>query len=259
MMVNRKYIAAAALGTVGLGLVAWGVSGGSVAKSRRRRGRLRGAPRPTSTKTLRGAIVCPAELGKVAASTASLKKGDFAAVRVTDHAGTFSELIWGTVVGSSRIPNRTRVRLVPAIGDSAVIAPRVELHGFDIGRTLDIDRDCFWEVLHANPHGMALCGTWGAQVAGHLPEGGTTAVVGQDVQLYLAPVKKGTVLRRGSGWNIENPVWAQIVHVSQSGSILRVQLLESPPVPGPRLKLRVSSRLDITRDCIFGVRAGGSA
>lgn len=264
MMVSRKYLAAAALGTLGLGLVTWGFMGGAGAtKRRRRRGPARGAPRPISPTTLKGMVVCPAEVSVVPASTAKLKVGDFVAVRVSDHAGTFSELVWGGVIGPSRIPNQTRIRIVPAIGDSSVIAPKVELHGFDIGRTLDIDRDCIWEVLHTNPHGMALCSSWGEQVAGRPPGGGfpgaaAGATVGQEVQIFLAPVKKGTVLRRGPGWNIENPVWAQIIYESPSRSIVRVQLLESPPVEVPGLELRKTSRLDITRDCIFGVQAGGS-
>lgn len=268
MVMSVKSKAALAV-TAGVVIAAWGLAGGpggsaSASRSGRRR-RRRGAPKPRrGSKTLRGSVVCPAELDMMPPSAAGLRRGDFVAVRVSNLDGSFTELVWGMIDGGSKLPGYTTVRLVPAIGDTEVIAPDDSRHGFAIGDRIEVGKDCLWEVLHTNPHGMALCGTWGEQVAGRPPGGGAPgaaagATVGMDVLLYLAPVAKGTSLQRGAGWNVENPAWGQIISESPSRNILRVQLLESPPDPGPELKLRAGSRLDITRDCIFGVRPGGSA
>lgn len=251
---------------IGLGLVVWGFSGaplpGSSSGSSLRRRRRRRLGKRKSPRTLKGSIVCPAEVGKVPAPSGNIKRGDFVAVRASNHAGTFSELVWGLVEGGSKLPGHTVVRLVPAIGDDEVIPPSDHEHGFAIGDRLELHRDCLWEVLRANPHGMALCGTWGEQVAGRPPGGGAPgaaagATVGMDVLVFVAPVVEGTSLKRGPGWNVENPVWAQIIRESPSRNILRIQLLESPPDPPSGLKLAKGSRLDITRDCIFDTRPGG--
>ena len=65
------------------------------------------------------------------------------------------------------------------------------------------------------------------------------------------------MLSPGPGWDVPNPVWARVIDVSATQSVLQVVLLEEPTAL-PGMTLQYGDRLDIGRDCIFEVRSGGS-
>jgi hypothetical protein len=82
-------------------------------------------------------------------------------------------------------------------------------------------------------------------------------VAGEEVLIFIAPVKEGTAMTPAPGWDVPDPVWARITSVSGSKSILTVMLLKDPIERGGVL-LRNGDSIDISRDCIFEVRPGGS-
>ena len=211
-------------------------------------------------------MVCPAELGKLPAPTKSLKPGDFVAIRLADHAGGFTEVVWATVQSiirkrKSKLPGAVasaiRIRVTGTVGTSSVATPASEMHGFDIGTKMAIDRNCVWEVFHTSKRGMALCGLYGRKVSGQgTPAAAGAAVAGDEVLIYLAPVKDGTILVPGPGWDVPNPVWARIVRVSATQSVLRVKILDTPGAM-PGMTLERGNVLDVSRDCIYEVRGAG--
>ena len=261
-MSKRK--AAIALGVAGLGLVVYGATRRVPVPRGRRVARRRKLPAPT---TKQGAVVCPAALGRVPASTVGAKPGDFVALRLADHAGTFTEIVWAIILTihgkGAKLPwgassTAMQVRLTGTIGTTSVAVPQTARHGFDIGDTLVLEDNCAWEVFHGNSKGMALCGLFGRKVSDTgTPAAAGALVAGEEVLIYLAPVKKGSVLTPGPGWDVPNPVWARVVRVSQTKSVLQVRLLDVP-APMPGMTLKKGTRIDINRDCVYGVRPGGA-
>ncbi len=209
----------------------------------------------------KGAIVCPMDAGRIPASTHSVRPGDLVAIEIADHARTFIESVWGIVEGIrdrgvKTGPDGMLVRLTGKVGRTSVKAPRTEMHGYDLGQRVLVGADCAWDVFHTSPSGMALCGLYGEQVA-ETTSVGATAAPGDEVRIFLAPVKHGTVLEPGPGWNIPNAVWARVVGQSRSKNILRVRLLEEP-IHSRGVELNEGDAIDIGRDCIFGLRPATS-
>lgn len=262
-------LGAASLGLVVLGLRRGGSSAGPKASAKWTRKVPGGGSTPTPSKTSKGSVVCPAELGHLPASTVNAHPGDFVLLRLASAAGTFSEVVWAVIEsirneGASKLPPGTdkssamRVRLVGTIGSSSVATPNTAKHGFDVGASILLDVGCAWEVFRTSSKGMALCGLFGQEVSGKgTPATAGAVVAGEEVLIYLAPVKEGAILVPGPGWDVANPVWARIVRVSSSGSILRVAILE-PPAIVAGMTLVAGDELDISRDCVFGVRAMGA-
>ncbi len=260
-----KKVVAIALGVAGLGLVTYGFA--RARKPAKRRRLPKKVPPPTTKK---GAVICPAELGFVPASTTTAEPGDFVALRLADHKGTFTEVVWAMILSihgkgddPSKLPGGSasttmQVRLTGTVGTTSVHVPDTPRHGFDIGTKLVLEESCAWEVFHVNQKGMALCGLFGRQVAeGAIATGVDVLVAGEEVRVFLAPIKAGSMMIPGPGWDVANPVWTRIVDVSPTKNVLRVMLLEEP-APMPGMTLEEGNRLDINRDCVFDTRPGGS-
>lgn len=266
---DRRSTTAIALGVAGFGLLALGT----------RRTRKRPSARfdaLTGTRkrrklqppvTSRGSVVCPLEVGHIPVSLSGAVPGDFVAIRLADNAGTFTEVVWGIIEAihgkGSKIPGGASsssmvVRLTGSIGSASVTTPNSAMHGFDIGSTLLLEDNCAWEHFRSSAKGMALCGLYGQDVSGtSTPASAAGVVSGEEVLLFLAPVKDGTVMSPGPGWDVPDPVWARITDVSSSKSVLRVMLLDDP-IEREGVSLRKGDSIDISRDCIFDVRPGGS-
>jgi len=254
-------------GTAGVGLLLYGLRGHRSKPSRRFQATL-GSKLPPPAN-VRGAVVCPLELKHIPADLSGARPGDFVALRVADHAGTFTELIWGIIESihgtgaAAKLPGGSAstamtVKLTGSVGSMSVSAPNTAMHGFDLGSRLLLENTCAWEHFRTTAKGMALCGLFGQEVAGKAaPAAASTVGPGEDVLLYVAPVKPGTSLTPGPGWDVPNAVWARITRVSTSGSVLTVALLEDPQ-SAPGLMLAQGDTLDISRDCVFDVRPGGS-
>lgn len=267
---DRRTTIALALGTVSLGLLVYGTRRAHGRPSPRLSLTITTSPKVPPPSTVRGAVVCPGEIGVVPARLGLARPGDFVALRLANHSGTFTEIVWAvieTIHGkgspAAKLPSSAPastamvVRLTGTIGSTIVSTPDAKMHGFSIGVRLVLETNCAWELFRSSSKGMALCGLYGQQVAGHpAPASAADAVAGQEVLVYLAPVEAGAAMTPGPGWDVPNPVWARIVHVSATKSVLRVLLLEQP-APMPSMTLGSGDRIDISRDCIFDVRPGG--
>ena len=265
---DRRTTTALVLGTASLGLLVYGTR-----RARRRPSRrfaVPAIPKVAPPSTVRGAVVCPLELRQIPANLSDAQPGDFVAIRLADHAGTFTEVVWAVVEsihgkgkGASKLPGGSKstamgVRITGTIGPMTVATPNAAMHGFDVGSKFLLENNCAWELLHTTSRGMALCGVFGRDVSGKgTPAAAGAVVAGEEVLIYLAPVKSGTVLSPGPGWDVPNPVWARIIRVSRTKTVLRVRILEEPAAM-PAMTLATGDRLDISRDCIFDVRPGGS-
>ena len=101
---SKRKATAIAIGVAGLGLAVYGATRrtrralgpGQLARAHGL-GR-RGGPKVPVPTTKQGAVVCPAEFGHVPASTGAAKPGDFVALRLADHAGTFTEIVWAIIL-----------------------------------------------------------------------------------------------------------------------------------------------------------------
>ncbi len=259
MAMERKTVAVLSLGAAGA-LVWLGIR------------QSRGAPRvpyvpgstppppgvPGSTKAELGDVVCPAEVSFIPASMHGARRGDFVTIRLSSKDGKFGELVWAVLSENPNPKGKPRpnvlVRLTGALGGLAVSFPKASLHGFDVGMKLLVSRECAWDVFRTSKKGMALCGQFGVHIAGHgTPAAVGSVVAGEDVRIFVGPVKLGTKLQPGSGWDTANPTWAKVVHVSPAKNVMRVQLLEQPSHPD--VNMLIGDRLDITRDCVFDTRA----
>jgi hypothetical protein len=239
-----------------MGLAVFGLAVAAYRPKRKKK-----ATRRVPSSNERGAIICPSSAGRLPASTGSVRPGDLVALEVADHARTYMESVWAIVEGirdrgAKTGPDGMLVRITGKVGRTSVRAPRTEMHGYDLGQRVMLGTDCAWDVFHVTPKGMALCGLYGDQ-ASESESVGASASPGDEAKLFLAPVKHGTVLEPGPGWNIPNPVWARVIAQSRSKNVLRVKLLQEP-VHSRGVDLRKGDTIDIGRDCIYGLRPATS-
>lgn len=217
----------------GIGVIVWGTSG-----SRRRPRRRRH-------------VVCPAS---PSADTSGLLVGDFVALTLRSADRKHKLTTWATVtslVGNGR--GTVRVRLTGEFGNAGVRMLPVEL-GYRLGEVLDVGRSCILEVYHPAKNGTVLCGQWLVDGAGKHAIATPGLVAGDEVQIWLAPSDPTNRQQPGPGFDVKDPVWAEVIRVSNAGHVVRVRVIDEPGNTAGHKAVR-GDVFDVTRECITDRRA----
>ena len=208
--------------------------------------------------------LCPDSIGRTAPHRPDdLHPGDFVALTFASGDEKVKAATWAVVLSLPDDPTDTRmwVRIVGAVSPTgATKLPKAV--GQKLGDTLVVPWSCVWDFFRSKGgKGLALCGSFGEEISGKKP-----ALVeptpAMDVQLWLAVADPKNPQLPGPGWNIPDPVWARVLSVSQSGSVVRVRIIDDPFVPegfsAPPHGILRGDELDVTRDCIFDFREAQS-
>lgn len=194
-----------------------------------------------------GHPLCPGDAGSYPADLTGLKVGDFVVVTLANTTNTLRESTWARVLGTreGRVTVELVGEMVPGVDTGFEAVPRslkTEWHGFHVGQKLFMRSNCIWDVLHRNPQpGAILCGMQGRYAFGHPPLAERHLAPGFRVRIALAPPQG----------RVSEPIWAEVLSVSPTGSVITARLLEQPQIPQHGFAL--GDVVQFARDCVFEV------
>lgn len=213
---------------------------------------IRRARPAVETEVPHGHIVCPADIGRIPASTAGLDKGDFVVLRVASADDSFAEMTWAMVLTLSPDGTRLQVRLAGEQTETGLKPLDTAKHRFRIGQTMLVDAACIFDVYRpASFSGQVLCGP----ALAALDES-------EDPDLRPAPealgIGRGNRARivvasteaQGTAWH--EVLWTTITSTSPTGQVLTGVVDEDPKL-ATQHGLRRGSTLHFNRDCVVEV------
>lgn len=197
-----------------------------------------------------GRVVCPDEHGATPASVAGLSKGDYVVVKLA--RGTVQEITWGRVLSWSRADRmELKIQLVGEIGKDGDGRKPLADHGFALDQQLVIAAHCVWDVL-VRPKTRLVCGAELSQIPGPLP--GTQRYKTWDTQALLVG-EEVRLVAAGEGLAWHEAFWARVTAISQTQQIVHAFVLETSR---PENGLKTGDEIQFARDCVVGIRPGGT-
>lgn len=224
---------------VGVGIIVIGLVATKVAA----RGRRPAPPRRIAT-------LVPAA---APADTSSLAAGDYVAITLREPPGPSSAGIeittWAQVVAIDD-DGTIFARLVGEF-TSAGVRPLPKSFGIRLGDQLAILGAHVLEVYRPARTGVVLCGNWLREAAKHDPVA-VAVVPGDTITIWLAPALAQNRQLPGPGWDVPDPVAAEVVSVSTAGHVLRVRVTGTPTLTAVH-GIVAGDEFDITRECVAGI------
>lgn len=199
----------------------------------------------------RDPILCPAAVGRDAAPTASVKRGDFVVIQLQSPDGSYHESTWATVIGKTA--EELAVVITGEQLPEGVRPLATDKHGIRLGHRMLLKRDCVWEVFRpVKVGGQILCGPQVAELAKFLEDEDLGVVAGGLIieQGDRARIIVGSKESFGNAWNEE--LWTRVVTISPTGQVITARVDDDPELT-KRHGLTRGSIVRYNRDCVIGV------
>ena len=171
-------------------------------------------------------------------------------IQVQSGDGKFSEATWATVLAKS--DDTIFAAITGEQVEEGVRTLQTDKHGFRLGQTVLVTRDCIWEVFKPERFdGDILCGPQIRELAEFLKDdnlypiaAGRTVEVGDRVQIVV-----GSKESFGNAWH--EKLWTRIITISPSGQVITAMVDSEPEVTEHGLAR--GSIVRFNRDCVIGV------
>lgn len=245
---NQVKIVGALMGTAIVATIAWyadksndgGVSSGG-----------RGA-KPKDA-VVKGFVVCPKDVGKIAPPIAGLSRGDFVIIQLASADGKFVEPTWARVRSFSPTRDKMYVEISGEYTNAGIKPLSSDRHAFYLGEKIVLDKDCIFDVLRVQGKltGQILCG----------PSLGVLTGIGGKPLYNLVDTKSvdtSNVVRvvvaseeaQGTAWH--EPLWVHVTSISPTQHVIRGLVAETPKLT-TKHGLKQYSSVEFGRDCVIGI------